>query len=668
MERVTSHHDDQPRRLRLFLLITGFLFTALHAYAAFSPTAANWGYHHLGFFPLSLSLPTLGLMFVMLIPRASSYFTTHLQNLTEQTAKLMLTRGRLFVVLLVIALIVLFWVGRQATHFLGDGYLWLTSVEGTTSMGDIASNYPNAPLVGLLYFIIHHAFTPIGIHPAALITIQTVSIFFGTAMVLVILLLVRSMVSLPVDRLLAGLFIVVSGSIQLAFGYIETYTPTACMVLVYLFLAVRFLEGKTKLLLPALAYGVLFTFHFGMLWLAPSLMVLVLRELRNRRYGSVISAFAGTIALISLLLWPTGYTPRGLLEHLISKSGSQWIPITAANPVKYAYGLFDAGHFIDLANLFMLLSPFAAVLFIPRSVRSLGSGRSRDPSHQFLIVTGMCGLLFIVLTNFEIGMSRDWDLTAPYFLGIIIAALYLWYNDRGSPHQRRNLMFSMVVLMLLHTIFWVVLNAQEERSIRRFTMLPDSSLWSRSAYGYAYEDLSVYYRERGNRDEAIRYSTMSVEAEPLHARRWFSLGGLYESAGRKTDAISAYERALVLGSDHFTLYVNLGLLYADMGRSDDALRHLLHGFERNPDSAPIAHNIGAVLLAGKGDPGSALPYFLRAIELDPNLPDPYFSAGAIEYNNGRYGESIRLWNIFLRIAPNHPRASEVRTILESLRR
>jgi Tfp pilus assembly protein PilF len=70
-------------------------------------------------------------------------------------------------------------------------------------------------------------------------------------------------------------------------------------------------------------------------------------------------------------------------------------------------------------------------------------------------------------------------------------------------------------------------------------------------------------------------------------------------------------------------------------------------------------NVG-ILFLNKNDPAQAVAYLGKAIELDPNQPDPYYYRGLSLMQQKKNADAKADFQKYLQIAPNGPEAKEIR--------
>jgi tetratricopeptide (TPR) repeat protein len=122
----------------------------------------------------------------------------------------------------------------------------------------------------------------------------------------------------------------------------------------------------------------------------------------------------------------------------------------------------------------------------------------------------------------------------------------------------------------------------------------------------------------------------AAEALPDSADLQYRLALVYEQAGRRPDAIAAYERAIELDDRLFLAKNNLAYLLAESGGDlDRALELAQEAKEQLPDDANAADTLGWVLVK-RGVPSAAIGYLEEAAK---GFPENAFEAQGIVRNH-----------------------------------
>jgi len=121
---------------------------------------------------------------------------------------------------------------------------------------------------------------------------------------------------------------------------------------------------------------------------------------------------------------------------------------------------------------------------------------------------------------------------------------------------------------------------------------------------------------RGKMAEATDLYLKATRRHPKKATIFNDLGLCYARQGELEKSAHYLERAVTLDPQRKLYRNNLATVLVEMGRTDHALHHLVvaHG------KAVGHYNLG-YLLTEKGDQRAAIPYFARAVELDPGFDD-----------------------------------------------
>jgi eukaryotic-like serine/threonine-protein kinase len=118
-----------------------------------------------------------------------------------------------------------------------------------------------------------------------------------------------------------------------------------------------------------------------------------------------------------------------------------------------------------------------------------------------------------------------------------------------------------------------------------------------------------------------------------------ALGSVYNSSGRRAEAIAELKRALEIAPNSDEAYRRLGSAYLGSGRSTEALQSLQHAVDINP-----YYWVNYIALGNAhyqlGDYGKAAEAYRRVIELDPNNPSAHNNLGAVLLQSGKFSEAV----------------------------
>jgi tetratricopeptide (TPR) repeat protein len=217
---------------------------------------------------------------------------------------------------------------------------------------------------------------------------------------------------------------------------------------------------------------------------------------------------------------------------------------------------------------------------------------------------------------------------------------------------------------------------------------------SRRAAAYA-RIAEIYELKLGRPEDAMQHHARALGALPGYAPSFKALVRLLSQAGRHTDLVELYERAVDRATDteaRVTYLYKIGRLYEDaLGSPEQAVtayRRLLevapdelaalHSLQRSAERAKLFkeliealeleaerttdrrrklelyHRAGEVAEADLGDDALAIAIFKRLVELDKAYAPGYASLGRLFYKAGRTEELLETYKNELRLLPKGP--------------
>lgn len=267
--------------------------------------------------------------------------------------------------------------------------------------------------------------------------------------------------------------LVTLGLIALFFGYIENYSFAAAGVLVYLWLGLRTLAGRTPLWLASLTLALTNALHPSTVVLAPSLLYLAWfswREgNRNKSAGpSVFNVLAQTLlpmllVAASTFIWMelSGHGLQALTasDRPGGSDASWFVPLISVQTRWQHYTMFSWLHMRDVLNLLLLVAPVVLPSLVIAAIGGASTLRSGSATGElpFLGSATLCYLLFVWLWNPDYGGQRDWDLFSLSVLPMtLLAATLLAHTLR--PRLLWAAMGPLILLQAMHTAAWIYSN------------------------------------------------------------------------------------------------------------------------------------------------------------------------------------------------------------------
>jgi len=138
---------------------------------------------------------------------------------------------------------------------------------------------------------------------------------------------------------------------------------------------------------------------------------------------------------------------------------------------------------------------------------------------------------------------------------------------------------------------------------------------------------SLYAEIYGNFELAIEKYQIGVDANPKNYQIKLSLGDAFMAKGDVENAIRTYCDAISCEPENFRAYSKAGLALWENDMIEEAMVALHKSIDLNPNFDIAQNNLGVIYLDGLGCASDALPYFVRALEINPSYTLAYFNAG-----------------------------------------
>ena len=169
----------------------------------------------------------------------------------------------------------------------------------------------------------------------------------------------------------------------------------------------------------------------------------------------------------------------------------------------------------------------------------------------------------------------------------------------------------------------------------------------------ALQFLGVIRFRGGEPDAGINLLQQALALHPHHASALNNLGNALRAAGRMSEALEAYRRAVALvRPPRARFLLNLGSAQLDMGQWTEAAGNLRCAVALAPADAVAWCWVGHLERA-RENPEAALEAFSRAIALEPDLVEAHRGIGCTLRWAGRPVEARAAYEKVLEIAPQH---------------
>lgn len=355
----------------------------------------------------------------------------------------------------------LFWAGRLGHLHWGDAYIFANAI----SHPDVHLTYSwQSPLDVYL-----HAKAWAAANAAWGWDVATVyALISCLAGGLFVLLLVQAVTEFAEDgsgRLAGVVLFLGLGSMELFFGYVESYTILPVCIIIFLWYGLRFLARKSPLWPAAAALALAIGLSPSTLPLGAALVYLAYRAWRRREMSLDRLAAETVTPMLAVAASVVGLMSAGGhgLSYLFSSDApgggdAHWIvPLFHAQTQWERYTMFSWAHVRDFLNEQALVAPFGLLLAGGMLWRERRQRVWREPGAAFLAIAAGAYLLLTFVWNTDYGGRRDWDLFAPASLPLMALAAYL--VGHYLPERERDACVPLVAAVsAIHLIPWVYFN------------------------------------------------------------------------------------------------------------------------------------------------------------------------------------------------------------------
>ncbi len=143
---------------------------------------------------------------------------------------------------------------------------------------------------------------------------------------------------------------------------------------------------------------------------------------------------------------------------------------------------------------------------------------------------------------------------------------------------------------------------------------------------------------------------------------WDRIGHLYQEQFNWQEAEKAYRQAAQMNPNQFGYCFGVSLIF--LKRYEEALPWVLEAAQKHQPDAKSWFQVG-VCKEKLGNFVEAVEAYEKAIQLDPNYPEPLFNLGGLYWNKGNISEGKATWEKALAKFPEHELCKRVRDCLKA---
>ena len=142
-------------------------------------------------------------------------------------------------------------------------------------------------------------------------------------------------------------------------------------------------------------------------------------------------------------------------------------------------------------------------------------------------------------------------------------------------------------------------------------------------------------------------------------------GNQLAAGGDLLGAVDRYREALDVWPHHVQTWIDLGQTYMKLSRFEQARIALEKAAEQDPANVAVLNDLGVAHMR-QGDLTHAEEYFNAAVEINADFPDPYYNLALCQLSRRSNDLARAYLDLFLRKAPNDPRALKELAYLDAL--
>jgi hypothetical protein len=464
-------------------------------------------------------------------------------------------------------------------HAMGDGF---------NILGNIGSGRVTSPIEPLEYFL-HLQFRNVLSGENAALNSFRISAFVAAIVLSFGLFLILSRKE---DSILALAILSTSAVSQFFFGYVEHYTYSFVLALLFFLLCASSRDRGSSMIPVILLLGLAIAFHFRSLAYLPTIIYL----LYNRQKSLPLLI----IMIISALLIVLAAFAIADLSDI--RPSQFFVPLYATD--ENPYYLFSMAHLIDMLNILGLNFPLLCLTFFVPSLAC-----SALAPYWLVSIVPALTLTFII--DPKIGAVRDWDLltlAAPPILAFLIIDLC----SSKSPHwAKMRLLIPLCIFGLMHSGSWIHFNSDKAGSYPVIKQIVQNDIHYDGSYFKGYRNKSwaqIASVEYLDNRELVRAQEIRYRSDPMDTTAMLQFVN-------NSIVIGDTARALLVIDSNWVRLINcsravklFGAIMVSSGRLSDAERIYSHYLQEGGDDYKVMHDFGLVNLQ-LGSKDKAIYYY-----------------------------------------------------------
>lgn len=156
-------------------------------------------------------------------------------------------------------------------------------------------------------------------------------------------------------------------------------------------------------------------------------------------------------------------------------------------------------------------------------------------------------------------------------------------------------------------------------------------------------------------DEHAFWTDVAAKS-PGNPRAWHNLAVIYQNRGKLSEAMSLYQKALMMDYHMPETHYQIGRIYRKFGEEGRALVQFLEASKDDPGNAEALYEIGNILLQQGRYPEAILQY-QKVLEINPNHIDALYDLGNLYIMRKEFGIAAVQFKKLLTLRPDNKMAA-----------
>ena len=164
--------------------------------------------------------------------------------------------------------------------------------------------------------------------------------------------------------------------------------------------------------------------------------------------------------------------------------------------------------------------------------------------------------------------------------------------------------------------------------------------------------LGIKYLQAGNRDVAMQKIQKAIQQDPDNGAAYMGEALIYSATGDAPRAEDAYHKALSKSPDDPEIQNNYAVFLCQHGKAAESEKYFLAAAVNPLYTTPdVAYTNAGVCAGMVPDLASAEKYFRRALQINPNFPEPLYQLAQLGYQLKNYLQARAFIERFNSVTP-----------------